>query len=42
MSRDDARIYAVASDNDAVEVLEAKTESKVAEVEVGRGPSRIL
>ncbi len=41
LSRDDAFLYAVDSDNDLLVVLETETDSVVAKVTVGRAPERV-
>src|SRR4051812_47890260 len=42
LSTDQSLLYAVDSDNDAVEILDTQSEKKVGEVKVGRAPERIL
>jgi YVTN family beta-propeller protein len=42
LSRDDAFLYAVDSDNDLMVVVDTAAEAKVAEVRVGRAPERIV
>ncbi|HVE84668.1 MAG TPA: hypothetical protein VND93_17550, partial [Myxococcales bacterium] len=41
LSRDDAFLYAVDTDNDLVAVVDTATEAMVAQVQVGRAPERI-
>jgi YVTN family beta-propeller protein len=42
LSRDDALLYAADSDSDSLFVIDAKTESVVAQVKVGKQPERVL
>src|SRR3954464_9131808 len=42
VSRDDALLYAADSDSDSLFVIDAKTESVVAQVKVGKQPERVL
>jgi YVTN family beta-propeller protein len=42
LSRDDALLYAVDTDNGIVAVIDTSSETKVAEVKVGKGPERVV
>lgn len=42
LSSDDAFLYAADTDNGIVAVIDTKSQAKVAEVKVGRGPTRVL
>ncbi len=42
LSRDDALLYAVDTDNELVAVIDTATDAKIAEVKVGAAPERIV
>src|SRR5581483_9464041 len=42
LSRDDALLYAVDTDNGIVAVIDTSSDTKIAEVKVGKGPERVV